>query len=170
MVPYRNNVLGFKKSPKLKLPEFDSVFMLSPPDNQTSAQQQNVAVTQTSSASNTTPTSEPSDNDLADMSQVSDFNLTGRKLLEEMMSLVENQESIPPEFSNTATVSQPRGVVRVGTTFSSRTPTPPIPVSGVSSEQNRIARDNVPAPTTSPSSPQRTVRRVPTGTSRGGGY
>lgn len=170
MVPYRNNVLGFKKSPKLKLPEFDSVFMLSPPGNQTNTQQQNVAVTQTSSASNTAPTSEPSDNDLSDMSQVSDFNLTGRRLLEEMMSLVENQDSIPPEFSNTATVSQPRGVVRVGTTFSSRTPTPPIPVSGIGSEQNRITRDNVPAPTASPSSPQRTVRRVPTGTSRGGGY
>jgi hypothetical protein len=170
MVPYRNNVLGFKKSPKLKLPEFDSVFMISPPDNQTNTQQENVAVTQTSTASGTAPVLEESNRDLSNTSQVSDFNLTGRRLLEELMSLIENQDSIAPEFSSTATVSQPRGVVRVGTTFSSRTPTPPTPVSGVDSEQNRIARGNVPAPTISPSSPQRTVRRAPTGTSRGGGY
>jgi len=140
MVPYRNNVIGFKKSPKLKMPEFDSVFMIRPENSQQVAQAQNVAVSQTSTASNTNTAGQTTSQNFSQQTQEANLNLTGKKLMEELLSLVNGQDDIPPEFSSTATVLQPRGVVRVGTTFSSRTPTPPTPTSGINVAQNNITQ------------------------------
>ena len=99
MVPYRNNILGFKKSPKLKLPEFDSVFLLRP--RQSDRQEESdtsVAVAQT--ANDFVEPSQRSEESYQRMMQTSNLNTTGKRLMEEILTFITRQDSIPPEFSN----------------------------------------------------------------------
>lgn len=167
MVPYRNNVLGIKKSPKLKLPEFDSVFVIRPSQG---GQSEAPAVVQTANDFVRQVSGEESD--FSSQVQEAQLNLTGKKLMQEILSLIAHQDNIPPEFSNTATVMQPEGVVKVGTTFSSRRRTPPRPESGISAEQATISRGEVVVPVTTSRAASTASRTVSTTSSpsTGGSY
>jgi len=118
MVPYSNSIVDFKKSPKLLLPEFDSVFLLG--SNQAPPVE-------------STPVEPEQSVYAARLTENVDLNTTGRKLMQDLVMLVARQDNIPAEFSNTATVTQPRGVTQVGTRFRSDASTPPRATSGVSS-------------------------------------
>jgi len=144
MVPYRNNTLGFKKSPKLKLPEFDSVFLLRPrQSDQQEESDTSVAVTQT--ANDFVEPSQRSEESYQRMMQTSSLNTTGKRLMEEILTFITRQDNIPPEFSNTTTILQPRDVVRAGTRFSSRGQinSPLTDVDALSRAQNQVLRNRV---------------------------
>ena len=85
MVPYRNNILGFKKSQKMRLPEFDSVFLLAPKQSdRIEPEERSVAVFQTAS-----DFVEPEQREVAaseTLVQSVNLNLTGRRLLQESVT------------------------------------------------------------------------------------
>jgi len=147
MVPYRNNVLGFKKSQKMRLPEFDSVFLLAPKQSdRIEPEERSVAVFQTAS-----DFVEPEQREVAaseTLVQSVNLNLTGRRLLQESVTSLVDQDQLPVEFSSTTVVQQPRSVTRVGTTFSSREKIPETVNANTANVQNRIFRQNQSSPTT----------------------
>ena len=149
MVSYSNSIVDFKKSAKLLLPEFDSVFLLgpnqAPPTENTPAEAvTSEAVFQTSNGSDVMDAEQSVY--ATRLTENVDLNTTGRKLMQDLVTLIARQDHIPPEFSSTATVVQPRGVTLVGTRFRSDAPTPPKPTSGVSSVLGS-ARPTSPQPT-----------------------
>ena len=170
MVPYSNDVLGLKKSKKMRLPEFDTVFMLSPrQSDQIQDGDAQTAVFQTAS-----DFTEPEQREVVAserLVQDSTLNTTGKRLLRQTLTSMVDQDYIPVEFSNTIVIQQPRDVTRAGTTFSSREKVPDQASGNVASTQNRIYRDiqSNPVPEIIPSSEvERTIiRTTPAASSTG---
>lgn len=128
MVPYRDEILGFGKSAKLKMPEFDQFFIIGP--RRIHAREQLLGDTGTEEAIAITNTSTEEISQQVFVNRVTeygDLNGTGTKVLRNMIKRKAQQDKIGPEFASTTLIQQPYTVTRVGTKFSSEIPSKAVP-------------------------------------------
>ena len=118
MVPYKNQLFDFKKSQKMRLPEFDTHFLLGPMDNLAQT-----ADTQETTPEDTTENYETLTEEAFEMrlTQYLPLNTTGNKILVNMLKAISDQDQIPPEFTSTVFIQQPYTATRIGTRFSTST-------------------------------------------------
>jgi hypothetical protein len=124
MSPYSNKLLGFHKSPKLKLPEYDTHFLLG--SKPVTRQDDELEEANLEDA----PIGEDADV-MSGMSAIeqeiytgrlveySSLNTTGTRVLRTLIKNILDQDEVPPEFSSSAFIQQPYTTTRVGTRFTS---------------------------------------------------
>ena len=137
MVPSSYPLIGFGKSPKLNLPEFDRVFIISPltavKDDEPET---GVAISPTSTAADI-PTPYSSDTEgvsslredlyVGRLTEYSELNETGILVLRNMVRKTKRSAFLKPEFVSTAILQQPRTVSKTGTRFGAEAGTQPSP-------------------------------------------
>ena len=118
----------FKKSKKLRLPEFDQHFLLT----SRNTQQDLRADSPDLEVANDEDLNEQVSDDLliaedsesrefvSRLTEFSELNTTGRKMLRLLVRRNTLLGDLMPEFTNTAYMQQPRTISRIGTTFASR--------------------------------------------------
>ena len=137
MVPYQNSILGFRKSPKCKMPEFDSTFLLGPRLTADAPETSSVMIVDNS-------TNPPETSDLVQevyierLTEYSPLSTTGTNILKELVRNLVLQDDIPSEFSSTAFIQQPRTLTRVGTRFSSEAKSSKVSPTGTTSMLNDL--------------------------------
>ena len=118
MVPYKNNLFDFKKSEKMKLPEFDTHFLLGPMDTLSQIAAEEDVATESMTETYESVVEEAFEKRLT---QYLPLSTTGNKILVNILKTISDQDQIPPEFTSTAFIQQPYTATRVGTRFSTKT-------------------------------------------------
>ena len=117
-------MLGFNKSSKLDLPEFNQFFIISPRTSRPGEETTDEA----SPELDTQALNEPGQTDreaiqegfyFGRMTEYSDMNKTGTEILRLLIRKATKQDGLPVEFINTAFLQQSRNVTRVGSKFGS---------------------------------------------------
>jgi hypothetical protein len=116
--------IGFNKSSKLDLPEFNQFFIISPRTSSPGEETTDEA----SPELDTQALNEPGQTDreaiqegfyFGRMTEYSDMNKTGTEILRLLIRKATKQDDLPAEFINTAFLQQSRNVTRVGSKFGS---------------------------------------------------
>ena len=133
----------FKKSKKLKLPEYNEYFILTPRNQRRAPplEDEDLELELEEEEEDLLPETDEEGLFVARLVEYSDLNSTGKKILRRLVRRNVLLANLMPEFTSTTQVQQPRTIARVGTNFAATdTPRPDRPRSQASSAVARRTR------------------------------